>query len=447
MVAAVVFTVYLATVPVDISWAFQATDGTELMTAAVTLGVPHPPGYPPYVLLGHLFSRLPFGAVPFRFGIFSAASMSVAVALIAATAPHIRFRERAGYGVGAVAAALTLAFLAPVWQHAIVPEVYALNLAVVTALLWAVITRRPAALVGLLFGLALTTHGTSLLLLPLVLALTPWRQWPRLGAATLLGLAPLLALPLLAQQGSPVVWGEPRRLDGWWWLVTAQLYRPNLFALGAGEALSRLGRWIWSAQLAVPALGLLVSLPLARLRGWPRPTRRAAFLALTAFLYLIFAATYRTPDAVVLLLPGLACTFLLLVPLFDRLGPAGLGLPVLLLLVNFGHVGPQDNESARTAVENVLIQAPPEAILLTEGDATTFMLWYVQEVERQRVDLVVVDRNLFGFDWYRRRLASRYSWMPYAPDYDLDSLTSLGRPLCKVQLAEGLAEFDCGAGV
>lgn len=441
------FAVYLATLATDVSWAFHATDGPELMTAAVTLGVPHPPGYPTYVLLGHLFSRLPLGAIPFRFSLFSAVSMSVAVAFLTAAARHLRPRDEPGRGVGPAAAVLSLAFLTLAWQQAIVPEVYALNMAAVAALLWATFSRQPAPLVGLLFGLAVTTHGTSLLLLPLVLALTPWRQWPRLGAAGLLGLAPLLALPLLAQSGSPVVWGEPQRLDGWWWLVTAELYRPNLFALPPGEALARLRQWLWSAQLVVPAFGLLASLPLLRRWSAQQNPRLPFVLALTAILYLLFAATYGTTDAAVLLLPGLACAFLLLAPLFERLGSAGLVLPALLLLLNFNHLNLQDDRSARALAESVFVQAPAGAILLTDGDAATFTLWYLHEVEGQRPDLAVVDRNLFGFGWYRQRLASRYEWMPAIAGYNLEALAGLGRPLCKVNLDEELAKIDCRTGV
>lgn len=443
----VVFAVYLGTTATDLTWAFQATDGPELMTAAVTLGVPHPPGYPTYVLLGHLFGRLPLGSIPFRFGLFSAVSGSVAVAFLTAAAGHLRGRAQAGQSAGTVAAVLSLAFLAPAWQQAIVPEVYALNLAVVAALLWAIASRQSPPLVGLLFGLAMTTHGTSLLLLPLVLALTPWRQWPRLAAAALLGLAPLLTLPLLAGHGSPLVWGQPQRLDGWWWLVSAELYRPNLFALSPAEAVARLGQWLWSAQLAGPALGLAASLPLLRRRTEPGRVRFPLALALTTLLYLLFAAFYRTIADAVLLLPGLACVALLLVPLFRRLGPAGLALPALLLLLNFNQLDQNDGRSARALAESVLGKAPPEAILLTEGDATTFTLWYLREVEGQRPDLVVVDRNLFGFDWYRRQLAVRHSWMPTIAQYNLEALARLGRPLCQVQLDGGRAEIDCGPGV
>jgi hypothetical protein len=41
-----VLAIYLPTVPRDLTWLAHSGDGGELITAAVTLGVPHPPGYP-----------------------------------------------------------------------------------------------------------------------------------------------------------------------------------------------------------------------------------------------------------------------------------------------------------------------------------------------------------------------------------------------------------------
>src|SRR5262250_219753 len=46
-------------------------DSPELITAAVTLGVAHAPGYPLFTMLGHLFSLLPFGSVPSRVNLLS----------------------------------------------------------------------------------------------------------------------------------------------------------------------------------------------------------------------------------------------------------------------------------------------------------------------------------------------------------------------------------------
>ena len=50
------FAAYYATLAPTITWAHDGADGGDLITAAYTLGVAHPPGYPTYVLLGKLSS-------------------------------------------------------------------------------------------------------------------------------------------------------------------------------------------------------------------------------------------------------------------------------------------------------------------------------------------------------------------------------------------------------
>src|ERR1043165_1145871 len=57
-------------------------DTPELITAAATLGVAHPPGYPLFTMLGHLFSLLPLGSIPFRVNTLSVVCDSLAVGII-----------------------------------------------------------------------------------------------------------------------------------------------------------------------------------------------------------------------------------------------------------------------------------------------------------------------------------------------------------------------------
>ena len=435
--------VYSLTLAPDLTWAYDSADGAELITAASTLGIPHPPGYPTFVLLGHAVSRIAVGPLPLRFNLFSALAMAAAVAMVAIAAWWIQGSGARNRAAGAAAAALTLGFLTPVWQQAIVTEVYALNLAVVALLILALLRQWPVPATGFLFGLSLTTHLTSLLLAPLSFGLTPRDQWPRLGAATVLGLAPLLILPILAGSGSPVVWGEPQHLGGWWWLVSGQLYRPNLLSIPAADAIARLWDWLWAAQIFIPATALLLGIPVLRRSESLRSSRAAALLRVTSALYLFASITYGTEDALVLLLPGLACSILLLAPVLARAGLASLLLPAALLLLNFNRLDLSADRLARSLGEPLLSAAPQDAILLTEGDATTFTLWYLHEVEGQRPDIVVIDRNLFGFEWYRRRLAARQSWLPEIATYDLDALALPGRPLCSVRLDRGKAEINC----
>ena len=63
--AMVALGIYLLTIAPDLTWANASPDGVELITASATLGIPHPPGYPTYVVLGKLFSLLPMGTVAF----------------------------------------------------------------------------------------------------------------------------------------------------------------------------------------------------------------------------------------------------------------------------------------------------------------------------------------------------------------------------------------------
>ncbi|MCB8944128.1 MAG: DUF2723 domain-containing protein [Ardenticatenaceae bacterium] len=220
--------IYLLTLAPDLTWANFGTDGGELITAAVTLGIPHPPGYPTYVLLGKLISLIPLGTVAYRFNLFSAVCTATAAGFVTAiVAQGIRGRWQVA---GAVSAGLCLAFAPLVWGQAVITEVYGLNLLLVAALIWALWGKRPSPLTGLLFGLAITTHLTSLLLLPLLLTLTPRHQYFRLAQGITIGLLPLLTLPLLAHSGSPIIWGQPDTASGWWWLISGSLYRYNLLS-------------------------------------------------------------------------------------------------------------------------------------------------------------------------------------------------------------------------
>src|SRR5436305_10621903 len=61
-------TLYISTLAPTVT----LVDSGELMLAAHTLGVAHPPGFPLYVLLAHIFTWLPIGSVATRVNFASA---------------------------------------------------------------------------------------------------------------------------------------------------------------------------------------------------------------------------------------------------------------------------------------------------------------------------------------------------------------------------------------
>src|ERR1700726_5206660 len=80
-------------------------DCPELITAAVILGVAHPPGYPLFTMLGHFFSQLPLGPIPFRVNLLSAVCDALTVGIVFLTAFRLS-RSRLASAIAALILAL-----------------------------------------------------------------------------------------------------------------------------------------------------------------------------------------------------------------------------------------------------------------------------------------------------------------------------------------------------
>lgn len=458
--------VYRLTLSPDLTWANFSADGGELISTAATLGIPHPPGYPTYILLGNFFSRLPISTVAFRFNLFSALCVALAAGLVTAVNQSLSIANSSPrplkphlLTITSIAAGLTFAFAPLVWGQATVSEVYALNLLCLALFLWALLTARPSWLTGLFLGLSLTAHLTSLLMLPMAILLTEKRRLPPLTVGILMGLTPYLLLPLLAQAGSPIVWGDPTTLRGWWWLVSGQLYRPNLFALSPAALAVRLREWaillpaqfLWIGFVfvgigAITSKKLTVKSEQSTLHfslftfHYSLPTIHYPLFTIlgTAVLYLMYAIGYNTSDAIVFTLPALLLCAMLLGPGLQKVGGWSLALPILLLLLHFQTQDLSRSEMVRPLAEQLLTQAPPNALLLSSDEATTFTLWYFHHAEDQRPDLIVADMNLFAFEWYRDRLRSQHPDLVVPEADDLAAFQAeneRSRPLCQVQIA------------
>lgn len=331
-------------------------DGLELTAAASVLGIPHPPGYPLYTMLGHLLLRSAGDIDPGRvMTLFSAVLCALGAGLAGGLA-HALLRggdrddegwplpspvERGPAALMALGVTLCVAFSRTLWEHATFAEVYPLSFVLVVGLTLVVAWPERAGttpgpgrvlVLGALAGLSALNHYSAAAAAPLVVAATAsWgRQRDNAGGYVglllvtgLVFLAGYLWIPYRAAANPLLNFGNPDSLGGLLWMLRGGQYaelqalqagNPSIWAAGATRWL----RW-WGEQILGPgresaalvlggflAAGAFAGNGLLALRrpavGWGA----VAMIVMT----LAFGVFYRIPDIEGYFLPAIPASVL-----------------------------------------------------------------------------------------------------------------------------------------
>lgn len=443
---ALAFLLYWGTAAPGITWAHEAADGAELLAAAMTNGVPHPPGYPLYMMLLQAWlvtgGWLAPGLDLARMGnLLSATCAALGVGVTVLVTGELLPAGRTRWLWASLAGA-TWAISPLLWSQAVVTEVYALHTLLVALLGWVVLIRRgqwPLLVPVVACGVA--HHLTFVLLLPAAVYFLWQLQGGQLrtlaraagvvAAGMVLGLLFYVRTPLAATGNGippPVNWGYADNWKGFWWLVSGAAYRGYLFAGSSSDLFGRLTSWAYTLTIQFTPLGL--ALGLWGLATWDRdrPALRN-FSLLWIVPVSAYAIGYYTRDSEIYLLPviwlvavwvgvGLREAATLCRQRWPRLpavsvvgGVAAFALGVLLV-VRLPVLSLRNDHTAQEFVTAVAATIPPNAMLVSLADAETFALWYGAwasgELTQAAPDLVLVNYSLYQFDWYRRLLRVYY---------------------------------------
>ncbi len=433
---------YANTIAPGYTWANRGADAGDFITAIATGGVPHPSGYPTYLLLGKLFQALPFGSLAFRTNLLSLISGLCAVRLLY----DLTHRSVSGAPMQRrfVAFVASLAFgLSPLfWSQAVITEVYTLHIFFMVVLLW--LTPLTGHfdpnkrswfdwVGGVIFGLAFGHQLTIVFILPvwvLVGIVKPnqeklrsisleWIDWSvffrRIGGLAI-GLLIYGLIPLRAKSGSPVNWGNPSDLEGFWWLLSGELYQDRVFNLAPEFIWPRfrnLAGWLLDQYGLV---GLTVGI-FGLLYGQPRQKRLFWITGWMFLVYSIFAIGYASSDSYALLIPaflafalwlglGLQQAFEMSAQtryrqwLSPLIGLVAIGMIAVNSYSHYQQVDASQDTRAEDFGEAVLTTAPPDAIVLSSIDEDVFVLWYFHFALGLRPDLKVISYPLLGEPWY-----------------------------------------------
>ncbi len=227
--AGLVFALYIITLsPETAMW-----DTSEYIAAAYTLGIPHPPGNPMFVLLGRVFTLLPIApSIAARVNILAALSSAIAAGMWFLVTERVLvgwFNERWQRVMGGALAALIGSTAFTVWAQSVVNEkVYTVSLCGLAIASWLIVrwcdepdgskADKTLVLIAYIIGLGYGIHMAGLLVAPAVgLAILIRRpktifRWKLLLACTgalVLGGSPFATQPIRAAHFPAVNEGEP----------------------------------------------------------------------------------------------------------------------------------------------------------------------------------------------------------------------------------------------
>ena len=420
-------------------------DSAEYAAAAYNLGVPHPTGYPLYLLLGKLFTYLPFGDVAYRLNLMSAFFSASTVTVVYLLALLVSRRL-----VLSIAIAGFLAFSYYFWSASVITEVYSLHaflnaMTIYLLLLW---NRGGSAKLlygaGFIWGLSFGNHMTTASLGPafaflVVLGLwdqrIKWLQLFPLAACMVLPLSVYVYLPLRYLAGAvPYALGhynaegvfvptDTTTIAGIWSALTASQFGIFFLAHRGFEYVNQLGQvmfWVYANFLGA---GLILGI-LGLIRNFMVDKPRLIFLSLIFLANMLFFASYGAPDRSFMFLTGYIVwsvwmadgIYLVLTNIensfskeWQRKLVSALGsrarlvrwetlsllLAIIVLWVNFSYVDLSSFTIIHDRYPKMMNSLEPNALVLAWWPDSAPM-YYFQQVENIRRDVQIVDRFLIS---------------------------------------------------
>ncbi len=421
-------------------------DSPELITAAATLGVAHEPGYPLFTMLGHLFSCLSVGSIPFRVNLLSVICHGATVGVIYLTANRLTRSHLA-----ALIAALLLAVNPTFWSWSLVAEVFPLNdLIAATLILFLLAWNEQPQQHALLFmsaflaGLGLTNHQTIVLLGPASCFIL-WqqrsilREQPTLllvaAVSFFAGLLPYAYIPWASAHHPTYNWGNVSSISDLIDVIRRRTYGSSHLVsvpgYTGGSVIARIIALLASfglTTLLFIVVGLIAAYRQARSYFW---FGLVGFLLAGPFFVWITNLNLATaPSALfvlqrffllpqVILAPFVAFGFLWIANLIGRywrrtvvnaslIVTAMTAVSITLrVAMDYGRIDQSRNFIERRFTEDVWRTVESGSILIARGDIA-FALMYFQKVEHIGADTELVLLPLLSTRWYVQQLRDQH---------------------------------------
>ncbi len=458
LVAGLVFVSILICYLITISPTVSFWDSGEFIATSYILGIPHPPGTPFYVIIGRLFTFLPFEEKALGINLMSALTGALAALFLYLTTVRILVfwrgepssaRERLIVYVSSACAAIAGAFSSSFWTNSIEAEVYSPSAFIMAFTVWLIVrwarrsdepgSRNSLVLICYLLALSVGLHlGTGLVFPAFVLfaLIVDWKIFTDVRmimlilVVSLIGLSNHLYLPIRSALNPSIDEANPEKWQAFKDCLLRKQYKPmNPFIRQASWSFQfgMFWRYFKEQWTGLGGRWTVLLIPIGAFGSIVHyfKERRTFVLIGTIFLmttlwliiYMNFTdhevreRDYFFAHGFFFFSIWIAIAFAYLLDyVSSRAGEKNykvIGVAVLLLAftassyyVNFESHDRRGNYNAYDYAYNLLSTVDKDGILFTNGDNDTFPLWFMQEVKGYRKDVRVVNLSLLNTPWY-----------------------------------------------
>ena len=415
-------------------------DSGEFLTAAYSLGTVHPPGYPLYILLAHVFSHVFPGNPALGIHLLSALTGSLACLFLYYCVLYVGGRR-----LGALLAAFCYGFSNTFWWQSMVAEVYSLHAMLFFILFFLLIkmslpngfSEKQLYLFCFVLGLSLCNHWPLLFLcLPafflMLLRIDLFRERIKKPGSLImisksllcfaLALLPYLHVPISSYYEPAASFAKIENFSDFWEYVSRGGY--SQYDNNPEGTLSQKWKYIYFFftrlidEFYWPGLVLIFA---GFLLSWKSKYKNFAlplllcFISSSILIHLFMSKKFDMQGKelfqVYLLVPfGIAAFYIGIVFCHERLykgltRPSLLLLPALLLvgsvfLSNYKENDMRTESFAQSIANAILRSLPPNANLFVDSDVYTAPLMYMNLAAKLRPDVTL-------YNQYGRLLGNR----------------------------------------
>jgi len=437
-------------------------DSGELAAVVFTFGIPHPTGYPLYLILGFLVSHLPFGiSVIYKLNLFSAITSSVVVvflyyAVCSLLTVYYEFKKEKKSGDKnriiiniSENTLMYIAFITSVcfglsktfWSNAVTNEVYSLHTLFMCIIIYYSLKiysnflNTPFKLWMALFlflGLSFSNHLTTVFVIPALVYLLHLQFKASPGNIKKVILYSLLIIPGFLLYAVLLVASAPGPYFNW---SSPDNFSNLLYHISGGDFSSLLttGSGLFSKNLKAFGSGFFgefaIASGIAALLGYIilYKKKKEVFIFFTLLIVstLAFALNYNVRDAQnYFLLLYISLSFTLSIGIFEILKYLGKKLNtiplvyiaatgIILIAAGTAYNYESNNNNNNYVIEdftlNIIDNLEPGALFVTYnwGYAYPSALYY-QQVDGKRQDLKVIMIRFLAAPWYLNTLKKYY---------------------------------------